>query len=340
ITARQAGDSQYAAAPDVVRTLVVSPATATVALSSLTQDYNGTARSPVVTTTPSGLSLRITYNGSTTAPTNAGSYAVDATVTSPNYTGRAMGTMVVRPVAVQVAAQATNKVYGTVNPRLTAVVTGVPSAAPMPLYTLATTAATNSVVGSYPVTVSLGVNPNYTVTATSSTLSVTRAFLVVTAADASRQQGQPNPTFRALYQGWVAGDGESLISSRLTFSCTATATNAVGSYPIQVSGPATLSNYNVFYQAGVLTVRSGVQVVGRHVFYNQSSWDGGLADATTQDDAAVATDKSALRAGSRAAFANYTSYRRGINGVMVDIFGRTSSATPTAADFEFRRGNT
>jgi hypothetical protein len=81
-----------------------------------------------------------------------------------------------------------------------------------------------------------------------------------------------------------------------------------------------------------------VQVAARRVFYNQSYWDGNSASAGTADDAAIATDKSALRLGGQASFANYTSFSRGITGVMVDIVGLPE--TVTASDFEFKVGNT
>ena len=41
--------------------------------------------------------MTITYNGSTTAPTNVGSYNVVATVDNPNYKGQATGTLVISP---------------------------------------------------------------------------------------------------------------------------------------------------------------------------------------------------------------------------------------------------
>ena len=46
-------------------------------------------------TTPGSLSVIITYNGFTAAPTNAGSYAVVATVDEANYQGSAQGTLVI-----------------------------------------------------------------------------------------------------------------------------------------------------------------------------------------------------------------------------------------------------
>ena len=78
-------------------------------------------------------------------------------------------------------------------------------------------------------------------------------------------------------------------------------------------------------------------VVGREIFYNNSAFDGNNAAANASDDQAVATDKSALLPGGTATFANYTSYSRGINGIMVNIAGLP--ATPTAADFTFLVGN-
>ena len=80
------------------------------------------------------------------------------------------------------------------------------------------------------------------------------------------------------------------------------------------------------------------QVVERHIFYNGSAWDEGIAGANDFDDLAIAIDKTALLPGVTASFANYTSYTRGINGIMVDIAGLEGRAM-TAGDFEFHKGN-
>ncbi|NMD21950.1 MAG: hypothetical protein GYA76_17150, partial [Verrucomicrobia bacterium] len=79
------------------------------------------------------------------------------------------------------------------------------------------------------------------------------------------------------------------------------------------------------------------QVVGRHIFYNQCAWDGNNAAANALDDGAIAPDKTALLPGQKATFANYTSYYRGINGIMIDIHGL--AGTPTVDDFGFKVGN-
>ena len=77
--------------------------------------------------------------------------------------------------------------------------------------------------------------------------------------------------------------------------------------------------------------------IGRHVFYNNSSFDGNDPAANTSDDNAIATDKQALLPGGSATFANFTSYDKGINGIIVDISALPGSVS--ASDFEFKIGN-
>ena len=60
-------------------TLTVTKAGANVTLGNLNQIYDGTAKPATATTTPSGLAVNLTYNGSANAPTNAGSYTVIVT---------------------------------------------------------------------------------------------------------------------------------------------------------------------------------------------------------------------------------------------------------------------
>ena len=90
-------------------TFVINKAAATVALSNLTQTYSGSALSPTVTTTPSGLAITPTNY----PDTNAGTYSVTATVNNPNYAGSASGTFVIN--------QASQTIAFTTNPPATAV---------------------------------------------------------------------------------------------------------------------------------------------------------------------------------------------------------------------------
>lgn len=73
----------------------VTKAAASVALGNLSAVYDSSAKSASVTTSPPGLAVSVTYNGSASAPVNAGSYAVAATVTDPNYAGSAAGTLAI-----------------------------------------------------------------------------------------------------------------------------------------------------------------------------------------------------------------------------------------------------
>jgi gliding motility-associated-like protein len=116
ITASQTGNSNYAAAADVVRSLTVDKASATIALSGLAQNFDGTAKAVTATTSPVGLSgVTVTYDGSTTAPTNAGTYAVVASLTNNNYTAvDATGNLTIAGGALQTIAFNTliNKTFG------------------------------------------------------------------------------------------------------------------------------------------------------------------------------------------------------------------------------------
>lgn len=86
-------DSNYTA--DATNTLTVAMAAATVLLSNLTQTYDGTPKPVTTSTTPLGLTVLVTYNGRTQAPTKAGSYRVIGTVTNQNYKGAATNTLTI-----------------------------------------------------------------------------------------------------------------------------------------------------------------------------------------------------------------------------------------------------
>ncbi|HWE96313.1 MAG TPA: PKD domain-containing protein [Tepidisphaeraceae bacterium] len=132
-----------------------------------------------------------------------------------------------------------------------------------------------------------------------------------------------------------------------TTSLAATATSATHTYATPGTGTIKvdiIDTAGTWVSAGKLslTVTTPVavtpKVVGRYVYYNNSSFDGNTSAATTADFAAVATDKQALLPGQTASFANYTSYSKGINGIMVDMAGLPSGGTLTAADFSFHVG--
>jgi glucose/arabinose dehydrogenase len=78
-------------------------------------------------------------------------------------------------------------------------------------------------------------------------------------------------------------------------------------------------------------------VVGRHVFYNNSAFDGRDPAANQADEGAIA-NKAALLPGQKASFSNVTSYSRGINGIMIDVENLAASATVGPSNFAFHTG--
>ncbi|MGZ5567020.1 MAG: MBG domain-containing protein, partial [Limisphaerales bacterium] len=77
---------------------------ATVTLSALSQTYDGTAKTVTITTDPPDLTVDVTYNGDSSAPTNAGSYTVVANVDDPTYTGSATNTLVINKAQATITA--------------------------------------------------------------------------------------------------------------------------------------------------------------------------------------------------------------------------------------------
>jgi MBG domain-containing protein/lectin family protein/centrosomal CEP192-like protein len=134
-------------------TLVISPAPASVTLSNLTQTYTGSALSATVATNPASLAVNVTYNGSTTLPTNAGSYAVVATVTNPNYTGSANGTLTISQALASVVLSKLTQTY-TGSP-LTPTATTTPAG-----LTIVWSGAPDTIIGSYTVTATVS-NADY-----------------------------------------------------------------------------------------------------------------------------------------------------------------------------------
>ena len=83
------------AATSLVATLTVHKAVAAVTLFDLRQIYDGAPRAVSFITSPAGLTVDVTYNGSAAPPTAPGSYDVIATINDANYTGSAAGTLII-----------------------------------------------------------------------------------------------------------------------------------------------------------------------------------------------------------------------------------------------------
>jgi MBG domain-containing protein len=109
VQAIYSGDSTYIGSTN---TLTVSNASAGVTLGNLSQTYDGTAKSATAITTPSGLTVLFTYDGSANAPTNAGTYQVIGTVSDPVYVGSATNNLVIASGVSNTPTNMTSSVSG------------------------------------------------------------------------------------------------------------------------------------------------------------------------------------------------------------------------------------
>ena len=155
---------------------VIDQATGSITLGSLNQTYSGSAEAATATTTPSGLAVNFTYNGSTTVPTGAGSYTVMGTINDANYQGSATGTLVIDKAVLTVTTDNKTKICGMANPLLTASYSGFVSGEDVNVLSspvvLSTTATTASGVGNYPITAGGAAAANYTIQYLNGTLQV------------------------------------------------------------------------------------------------------------------------------------------------------------------------
>jgi len=135
-----------------VTSLVIAPGSATVSLGDLAQNFDGTGKAVSATTDPAGIAVAVTYNGNPAAPTQAGSYAVEGSISDPNFTGSTTGTLEIGKGVAQIALSNLSQVADG-----SAKAVGV-STSPAGLVTVVTydgSATASSAVGSYAVSVTV-----------------------------------------------------------------------------------------------------------------------------------------------------------------------------------------
>jgi Tol biopolymer transport system component len=86
------------------------------------------------------------------------------------------------------------------------------------------------------------------------TVNVTPAPLTIQALDAVKVFGAPLPVFAATGTGFVNGDTLASLAGTLQFATAATATSAVGTYPVAPSGLSS-ANYTITFAPGTLTIQ-------------------------------------------------------------------------------------
>lgn len=244
-------------------TLTVTPALLSVTAANLTRAYGDP--NPVLTGIITGIknsdNITATYSTTATAASPVGNYPITPALVDPagklaNYTvSLNSGVLTVSPAVFTVTVANASRLFGDPNPVFTGTVTGLKNGDNITA-TYATTATVTSPVGTYPIVPTLvdpaGKLANYTVVSTNGTLTIAGALLTVTADNATRLYGDPNPVFTGTITGLKNGD---VVTA--TYGTTATPASAVGAYaivPALVDPSGVLANYAVSSNNGTLTI--------------------------------------------------------------------------------------
>lgn len=167
-------------------------------------------------------------------------------------------------IAITVTADSKTKTYGEADPALTYQVSG--ALAPGDAITGSPSREAGEDVGSYAITqgtiaLSAGNPGNYLLSFVPGTLTITKAPLTITPANASKPVGQAITAFTATISGLRAGDAITA-----TYASPGAAASApVGVYPITatpVDPGGRLGNYELTLNTGTLTVLAAATTVG------------------------------------------------------------------------------
>ena len=247
-------------APDVTGTLVVAKATASISLSGLSQTYDGTPRGATATTTPTGLGgATITYGGSTTAPTDAGTYPVVASLINPNYQApEATGTLVIAKAAATIGLSNLSQTYDGTSKGVTA------TTAPLGLTVVMTYTGTGGTTygpsqtpptgaGSYAVEAGLS-EGNYEAPDATGTLVIAKAAATVTLGDLSQiYDGTPKSASATTTPAGLSG---------VTITYDGSTTAPIGADSYAVVARLNNSNYQAPNATGTLVVAKAMASIG------------------------------------------------------------------------------
>ncbi len=232
-------------------TLSIGQKAATVSANNKSKTYG--AMNPTlaaaITGTVNGDVLAYSLSTPATQFSNVASYGITVTLgTNPNYSVTSTdGTLTIGKKSAIVSANNKSKTYGAVNPALDAAITGTVNGDVL-AYSLSTPATQFSNVASYGIVVTLGMNPNYSVTSTNGTLTIGQKSATVSANNKSKTYGAVNPTLDAAITGTVNGDVLAY-----SLSTPATQFSNVGNYPISVS-LGTNINYSISFTNSTLQI--------------------------------------------------------------------------------------
>jgi hypothetical protein len=279
VIASFAGSPDYTAANASVN-FTIGQARPTVSVSDAGGTYSGSAFpasasvagvNGVPASSLEGVGLTLAYYAGNTllpgAPASAGTYTVVASFAgSADYTAASASTnFTIGTATPTVNVSDAGGTYNGSQYPATATVTGVkggPASSLEGASLVLTYFAGNTTLpgaptgaGSYTVVASFAGSPDYAAASASTTFSIGRATLTVTANNAGRVYGQANPVFSAMITGFVNGETSQVLSGNASLSTNAALNSPAGSYTITAAqGTLSAVNYSFVFKTGTLTV--------------------------------------------------------------------------------------
>ncbi|MFN5330924.1 MAG: beta strand repeat-containing protein, partial [Planctomycetota bacterium] len=269
---------------------LITPPTPT--FQSTYSGFIGTDTDSVITGTP-------TFTGTAATAINAGSYSLSVDVSalsSSNYSfaAGASSTFTINKAVLTVTADAKSKTYdGQVYSGYTSTITGFAASDTTSVvsgtttYTGTATTAKNYSASNYVITpdVSNLSAANYTFAAANGVLTINKAVLTVTADNKSKTYDNAIFTgsgYTSTITGFVNGETTSVVTNNPTYTGTAAAAKAAGTYVITpvVSG-LVATNYSFAAANGALTINKAVLTINPQNFTSSYSGKSQVPAPTT-----------------------------------------------------------
>ena len=360
VTASQAGNANYSAAPSVQRTIVINKAPLSAEANNASREYGeaNPAFSGTLTGVKNNDAISASYSSAATASSDVGTYNIVPSINATaavlaNYQTPVLtnGTLTVTQAPLTIKADNASREYGEANPAFTGSIVNAASTvknndALSVSASSSATAASN--VGTYNIVPALnGANAgNYEVTAQNGTLTVTAAPLSAEANNASREYGDPNPTFTGTLTGVKNSDAISA-----SYSSAATASSDVGTYNIVPSINATaavLANYQTpVLTNGTLTVTQAPLTIkadnaSREYGDPNPTFSGSIVNAAStvkNNDALSVSASSSATAASNVGTYNIVPALNGANAGNYEVTAQNGTLTVTAAPLSAEADN-
>src|SRR3989475_7905244 len=260
MTAIQAGNDDYNAAPSVDQSFTINPKPASVTPAAASKTFGDA--DPAFTGTLNGFvaadGVTATYSR-TAGETVAGSpYTISATLSPAGVLGNYNITyntanFTINKRDASVTPNTASKTYGDADPAFTGTLTNFLAADGV---TATYTRTSGETVAGSPYTISASLSPasvlgNYNITSNTASFTINKRNASVTPAAASKTYGDADPALSGTLTGFVAADGVTA-----TYSRTAGETVAGSPYTISaVLSPAgVLGNYNITYNTANFTI--------------------------------------------------------------------------------------